>query len=84
MSSARRFPALLNRRITGLLYRQRRCRPEAGFYLFRGGAPAEIGGRNAHQRRGAADRGEYRQAAGVVRQVLTAKNKPERPRAARP
>jgi hypothetical protein len=55
----------VDRRIRGVLCRNRQRRAKAGVRLFRGGARPAISGQAAHRGRGAADRGEYRQAAGV-------------------
>jgi hypothetical protein len=44
-------------------YCARQQRPATRVCLFQGGAGAAIGGQAGHARRGAADRGEYRQVA---------------------
>ena len=60
--------ALVDRRIGGVLCREGQRRAKAGVGLFRRCARPAIGGQATHQRRGAADRGEYREAAGVATQ----------------
>jgi hypothetical protein len=72
-NSTRRTPlpaAVVCRGIGGLLCRDRQRRAKAGLRLFRGRAGPTLSGQAAQQRRGAADRGEYRQAAGAIAQAL--------------
>jgi hypothetical protein len=49
-----------------VLYREGQRRSETGLRLLRGRAGPTIRSQVAHQRRGAADRSEHRQAAGAV------------------
>ena len=71
------LPAVVNRRGNGrLLHREGSHRALAGVRLFRGGAGAALGGTPTDPRRGPPDRGQHRQAPGVVTAVTTASLRP--------
>jgi hypothetical protein len=67
-------PAVVGQRTARLFFAARPQRPATRLCLFRGGAGPPIGRQAAHQRRGAADRGEHCQAAGAIAQGLMEKS----------
>jgi hypothetical protein len=62
-----------------LLCRDGRCRPKAGVCLFRGRTGPEIIRQATHKRRGATDRGEHCEAAGVIATTKRRGRKVKRP-----